>query len=307
MAERPLRSISGPIILSSITVALSAALLVGWIYVILRNQELSKQVAGNMWLLVGGIVFFAVIITVLVLFSVFLAREIREVRRQTSFIDSVTHELRSPLASLRLCLETIARRELSVDKQRELRDMMLGDVERLSAFVDDILEASRLSHGDRSQAISDVRVLDLVSRCASNVVRRHNVASDALVIEVPEDLTLRCDATALEVIIKNLLDNAVKYSGARPRVVVRARELGATVELVVVDDGIGIPRDEIKRIADRFYRVSGEQVRARRGTGLGLFVVSALVRNLGGKLKIHSEGPGHGASVQVRLPTAVRA
>jgi signal transduction histidine kinase len=307
MARRPMRSISGPIILSSITVALSAALLVGWIYVILRNQELSKQVTGNMWLLVGGIVSFGVIITVLVLFSVFLARQIIEVRRQTTFIDSVTHELRSPLASLSLCLQTLARRELAPEKQRVLREMMLADVERLSAFVDDILNASRLGHGDRSHAVSDVQLDELVARCATNVARRHDVQEEAVRVDVPHGLVLRCDPTALELIVKNLLDNAVKYSDDSPNVTVSAREEGTTVELEFVDQGIGIPREELKRVLERFYRVSEEPVRARRGTGLGLFVVSALVRNLGGKLRIYSDGRGLGTRVQVRLPIGLRA
>ena len=116
MAKRR-RSISGPIVLSSVSVALSIAMLVGWIFVLVRNRELTKGVVFNTWMLVGGVASLITIITVLVLFTVFLAREIGEVRRQDSFIDSVTHELRSPLAAIRLCLETLRLTGLAPEKR----------------------------------------------------------------------------------------------------------------------------------------------------------------------------------------------
>ncbi|MBL4689796.1 MAG: hypothetical protein JKY37_34730, partial [Nannocystaceae bacterium] len=170
--RRRTRSISGPIVLSSVAVALTTALLAGWIYVLVRNQH----VVGitSVWFLVIGIISFLAIITVLVLFSVFLAREILEVRRQTTFIDSVTHELRSPLASLRLCLDTLQRRELPKDKVDLLRSMMAGDVERLTAFVEDILEASRLELGIGGSDVSDIDLAALTRRCAQQAVRRYD-------------------------------------------------------------------------------------------------------------------------------------
>ena len=137
--RRATRSISGPIILSSVSVALTATLLVGWILVIYRNQVLTQNWVGNAWLVVAGVVFFGAIDTVVILFPVFLAREILEVRRHTSFTDSVTHELRSPLASLRLCLQTLAREDLKDHQRDQLREMMLIDVERLTGFIVDIL------------------------------------------------------------------------------------------------------------------------------------------------------------------------
>jgi signal transduction histidine kinase len=306
VAARPLRSLSGPIILSSVTVALCAALLVGWIWVILRNVELSRQYVQNTWLLVVGVLSFAVIITVLLLFAVFLAREFREVRRQTSFLDSVTHELRSPLASLRLCLETLARRELDADKQRELREMMLDDVERLTGFVDDILEASRLTHGWGPQAVERVDLRGLIDVCAANVARRHRIDRGAIDVDIPHGVVVRADPLALEVVVKNLLDNAVKYSDRDAcHVTVRAHLRGVDVDLEVMDRGIGIPRADLHRVFERFYRVPQEDVRARRGTGLGLYVVSALVRGLGGRLRAQSEGPGKGTTMWVRLPRQV--
>lgn len=304
MASRRQRSISGPIIFGSASVALSAALLVGWVYVILKNQELTQQWVANLWLLVAGIFSFSVVITVLILFSVFLAREILEVRRQTTFVDSVTHELRSPLASLRLCLETLGRSGLGEAQREQLREMMLDDVERLSAFIDDILEASRLEHGEQGgREVRRVELTPLVERCATAVRKRHKIPGDAIRIEIEDGLDLVSDPTALELIVKNLLDNAVKYSEEPVDVVVRAHPTRSNrMRLEVIDKGVGIPKRALGRVFDRFYRVDTEVVRTRRGTGLGLFVVKALVKTLGGKLRAYSHGSGRGTRMSIDLP-----
>jgi len=309
MARRRSRSIGLPILLSSITVALSAALLVGWILVILRNLELTRtfQYSASTTLMVAGIVSFAVIITVLVLFSVFLAREIREVRRQTSFIDSVTHELRSPLASIRLGLETLARADLANEQRERLREMMLDDTERLSSFIDDILAASRLEHGDVEQEVQEVPLRALVEECVVSVARRHRVQADVVEVDVPEQIRVTTDPTALEVVVKNLLDNALKYSDPPYEVRVSARmPAGDTVVIAVADAGLGIPKRDLKRVFQRFYRVPDQAASSRRGTGLGLFVVSAVVRSIGGKLRARSEGKGRGTTIEVLLPRAGR-
>ncbi len=307
-AHRKGRSISGPIILSSIAVALTAALLVGWILVIYRNQVLTENWEGNAWLMVTGIVSFVAIMGVLVLFSVFLAREIMEVRRQTSFIDSVTHELRSPLASLRLCLQTLDRAGLRTAQREELREMMLDDVERLSAFIDDILESNRLGQQAEGRAIGVVPLAPLVQRCVTTTAKRHRVDPSSITVQIPPGTVLQTDPVALEVILRNLLDNAVKYSDAPPTVGLRANPIAkGGFRIIVHDRGMGIPRRALKRVFERFYRVDDEQVRSRRGTGLGLYVVAALVRGVGGRLRAYSEGPGTGTRMEIDLPArAVR-
>jgi signal transduction histidine kinase len=244
--------------------------------------------------------------TVLVLFSVFLAREVREVRRQTSFIDSVTHELRSPLASLRLCLETQAREGLAPSQRQRLREMMLDDVERLSAFVDDILESSRLAHGPEARGVEAFELDALVRRCVAGTAKRHRIARESIDVELPPGLVLHTDPVALEVVLRNLLDNAVKYSDPPCRVGLRVGEgHRRALVLEVSDHGVGIPKADLKRVFDRFYRVDDEAVRSRRGTGLGLFVVASLVRGLGGRLQAFSRGPGEGTRMVVTLPPRV--
>lgn len=298
------RSISLPITLASVAVALSIALLIGWTIAAVRRVRATDPIAPDFWLIVAGILSLVLIMSVLVAFSVFLVREILEGRRQTSFIDSVTHELKSPLASIKLCLETLERPELSPPQRETLRRMMLLDVERLSTFIDDVLEANRVAHGRRAHLMTEVSLADLVRQAAESVATRHNLPADRVQQDIPPDLRLTTDRTALETVLRNLLDNAVKYSTSGAVVRVRATPSQDGEVLVEVQDaGIGIDRRDLKRIFERFYRAPTEEVRARRGTGLGLFVVAALVRSLGGRVEARSEGLGHGTTIRVRLPT----
>jgi len=302
MARRK-RSISLHVILASVTVALSLALLVGWILLILRNWELT-QVTQDVWLLVAGIISFVVIMTVLVLFVIFLAREILEVRRQDSFIDSVTHELKSPLASLLLMVQTLQRHHLDEERRGELLDMMADDIDRISVFVDDVLVASRVAFGKTTYRVVDVNLHKIIEQCITRVSKRYKLESGRVSAQVASDLDLKTDETLLEVILNNLLDNAVKYSDRPVEVHVEvSRSAPTKIQINVSDNGIGIPKASQKRVFDRFYRVPGEEVNKRRGTGLGLFVVASLVKSLDGQVKASDGLKGRGTTMSVVLPT----
>ncbi len=299
-------SISVPITLGAVTVLLSVALLVGWSFLLGQKMQRSADIAGDVWLLVLGAASFVLIIVVLVLFVISLARGIIEVRKQDTFIDSVTHELKSPLASLQLCLETLEREGLDGADREHLREMMLDDVDRLRAFIDDVLEANRLSYARPGMLnLSDVPLAELVEDCAESVRLRHKLEPNELLIDVDPDLVVSTDRAALEIVVKNLIDNAAKYSG-RPALVevIARREPDHKVLLEVRDNGIGIDRKNLKRVFHRFYRVEDQEVRRRRGTGLGLFVVGALVKQLGGRVEALSEGRGLGTTMRVELPVA---
>lgn len=302
-SRRKLPSVAVPIVLGAVAVPLTTALLVGW--TVLLGQKISTHEVGtDIVLLVLGAVAFTAIITVLVLLSIFLVREIREVRRQDGFIDSVTHELKSPLASLKLCLETLGRTNLAVEQRDKLRTMMLHDVDRLTAFIDDVLQASRLAHESAATNLDEVDVAAVIHACAVSVAHRHSIDEATIGVDVPSGLKVITDAISFEIAMKNLIDNAVKYSGDPVRVDVDAvyeadaRRLTVSVR----DHGIGISRGDLKRVFDRFYRVDHESVRRRKGTGLGLFVVSALVKNLGGRVTAESDGPGKGATMRIIIP-----
>jgi len=299
-------SISIPITLGAITVLLSIALLVGWSFLLGQKITRSADVAGDVWLLVLGALSFVLIIVVLVLFVISLARGIIEVRKQDTFIDSVTHELKSPLASLQLCLETLGREGLEGDAREKLRRMMLEDVDRLRAFIDDVLEANRLSYARPGMLnLSDVSLTQLVEQCAASVRARHKLEPNEVLVDVDPEIIVSTDRAALEIVVKNLIDNAAKYSERPARVeVVARRESNQTVRFEVSDNGIGIDRKDLKRVFHRFYRVEDQEVRERRGTGLGLFVVWALVKQLGGKVQASSEGRGQGTTMRVELPVS---
>ena len=297
-------SISTPITLGVITVLLSIALLVGWSFLLGQKIMRSADIAVDVWLLVLGALSFVLIITVLVLFVISLARGIIEVRKQDTFIDSVTHELKSPLASLQLCLDTLGREGLEGDAKEKLRSMMLEDVDRLRVFIDDVLEANRLSYARPGMVnLSDVSLLELTRDCADSVRLRYKLSPEEVAIDVDPDLVVATDRAALEIVVKNLIDNAAKYSSRPARVEVRGeRDPDGKVLLEVSDQGIGIDRKNLKRVFHRFYRVEDQEVRERRGTGLGLFVVWALVKQLGGKVHALSEGRGQGTTMRVELP-----
>jgi signal transduction histidine kinase len=302
MARRNLPSISVPIVLASVTVPLAMALLVAWTLIFAQNLAEGQATAQNVWLLVLGSVAFMAIMTVLVMFAIFLVREILEVRRQDSFIDSVTHELKSPLASIKLGLQTMARPQIDSDKRELLRSMMLDDVDRLSSFIDDVLQASRLAHDRVTMDRKSVPLYDLVEECAESVRARHRLEHDAIVNEVDPELIVYTDRAALQVVVRNLIDNAVKYSDTVDVRITATVASDGSVDIEVRDHGIGIEPKDLKRVFHRFYRVQTERVRTRKGTGLGLFVVSALVRNLGGRVEALSDGPGHGTTMRVSLP-----
>jgi len=303
MTGSPNRSISLPIVVSSIAVLMTVALLIGWVLVISENLPLTRAFSGNRWLLAGGVASFALVMSVLVLFSVSLVREILESRRQQMFIDSVTHELKSPLASIKLCLDTLARPGLSAPQQVELRNMMVSDVERLTVFVDDILQASRIAHRRRSQTWTMVDVTALIRTAMDSIQRRYALADDAIQLTAPDRIETFTDPTALEIIFKNVLDNAVKYSSAKPSVQVGMRLYDSGhLGIVVRDHGIGIEHNQLKRIFKRFHRAPDPLVNERSGSGLGLYVVHRLVRNLGGRIQAESDGPGKGTTMRIRLP-----
>lgn len=303
MARRGIRSISVPITFGAVTVPLSVFLLVGWTTFTARNIAESGAVAESVWLLVLGVLSLVVIMSVLVMFSIFLAREILEVRRQDSFIDSVTHELKTPLASIKLCLQTLEREGIPAPKRAALQKMMHDDVDRLATFIDDVLQASRLAHDDVSMGVEEVPLASVVQHGVEVVATRHKIDAATLTVAIDPELVVWTDPAALEIVVRNLLDNAVKYSGGHVEIRISAHlEDGHVVVIEVVDRGIGIPRKDLKRIFHRFYRVQEPGVRSKKGTGLGLFVVSALVRNLGGSVEADSPGPGQGATMRVRLP-----
>jgi two-component system, OmpR family, sensor histidine kinase SenX3 len=290
------KSVAFFIALGACLVALAVALSVGWI--ILNWREVA--------LLVLGIVFFNLLIFGLVLNTTFLIREIRQNEQHDAFINAVTHELKTPVASIRLYLETLKTRDVDEHQRQEFYNIMLADNDRLSKTVEQVLRASRTRHRRRHISKSAINLGEMVRECLELARVQYGLNETHLMYkESPEASNARVsgDIDELRAAFANLLDNAVKYSDEQVRVVVSvsaADEKRVTVR--VADQGIGIPQTQLKRIFKRFYRVPGRFMARVKGTGLGLFIVKSVVKKHGGSVYAESAGVGHGSTFTVQLP-----
>jgi two-component system, OmpR family, sensor histidine kinase SenX3 len=292
------RKIAAFIVLGSCLVALAVALNIGWILLNWREGLL----------LILGIVFFAVIITGLVLNTIFLVREVRRNEQHDTFINAVTHELKTPLASIRLYLETLQRRDLDAEKRQEFYRVMLEDSDRLLRLVEQVLHAARIPRlGLVHRFPVDMR--PLVRESLETARWRHHLPDgafefhDSLPGEVPA--TVVGDPEELKLALSNLIDNAVKYSGPDVHVAVELAVVEPNrIAVRVRDRGIGISPNELKRIFRRFYRIPGVVATRVKGTGLGLFIVRSVARKHGGTVSAESEGPGRGSTFTLWLPVA---
>ncbi len=292
------KSVAFFITLGACLVALAVALNVGWI--ILNWREVA--------LLVFGIIFFVVLIFGVVLNTTFLIREIRRNEQHDAFINAVTHELKTPIASIRLYLDTLKTREVDEAQRREFYNIMLADSERLLLTVEQVLRAGRTGMKRRRIANSVINLGEMVQECLELTRVRYGLSESALIYSVsPEVSSARVsgDVDELRAAFSNLLDNAVKYSDKEVAVSVSVSALDdKRLAVRVADKGIGIPSAQLKRIFKRFYRVPGRFMARVKGTGLGLFIVHSVVTKHGGRVFAESAGLGHGTTFTVLLPRA---
>jgi signal transduction histidine kinase len=290
------------IVLGSLAVGAAVALNVSWIVLNWREGLL----------LVLGIVFFLVIIAGGVLNTIFLVREVRRNEQHDTFINAVTHELKTPVASIRLYLETLQRHEdLPVEKRREFYEVMLEDSRRLQRLVEQVLLAAR-SPRQRLLHRAPVDIRALAQECVVVSRVRHRLDPETLTFldRTPQALEaiVLGDAEDLRAAVLNLVDNAVHYSTDPVRVTVEVEPLPqAQIAVRVRDAGIGISRAELKRIFRRFYRMPEAVALRLKGTGLGLFIVSSIARKHGGRVFAESDGPGRGSTFTLALPLGRRA
>jgi len=282
--------------LGACLVALAIALNVGWI--LLNWREVA--------LLVLGIVFFLAIIFGLVLNTTFLIREIRRNEQHDAFINAVTHELKTPIASIRLYLETLKTREVDDAQRAEFYDTMLADSDRLLQTVEQVLRAGRTGLRRRRITTSVINLSDIVRECLEITRVRYGLNDTHLLyFESPEAESAKVsgDVDELRAAFSNLLDNAVKYSHKEVCVSVSVSNVDEKrVAVRVSDKGIGIPSAQLKRIFKRFYRVPGKFMARVKGTGLGLFIVQSVVRKHGGRVFAESNGLGRGSTFTIQLP-----
>jgi signal transduction histidine kinase len=297
------RSIGYPLALGITLMVIAVALGIGWQFLAVGNlRSAADGLSGLQWLAIGlGSLFALVMFVGLLLLCIWLVREIRSNQRQQAFLDAVTHEMKTPIASLRLYLDTLQRHDVPLERRRAFVARMQEDVARLERTVTHVLAAARSEERVRIRPADPVDLTAIVRDAAEDVQRAHGLAPEAIAIARRRPLVALGDAGELAVVFRNLLENAVKYS--EPPVEVRialSESADGRVRVEIADRGIGIAPRELRRIFRRFYRVG----RDAAGLGLGLFIVNSLVRRNGGRVAARSEGVGRGSRFTVTLRAA---
>jgi signal transduction histidine kinase len=298
-----------PITLAVVMITLVIALLVGW--VVLTVREVDKSAAFWVLLLVGTL-FLVLVLVGVVLYLLISIKGIRLSQRQSNFVDSVSHELKSPIASLKLYLQTLSRRSVSEQEQANFFRFMLEDVERLDGLINHMLDAARLDQEPLEADIVDVELSDVLASCAETACLRYRLPLDIMRLRI-NPAVVRARPVDLEMVFRNLIDNAIKYGGPAGEVTIRGEHVfaappgagpltgRAALRVVVSDRGQGIAREHLPRVTERFFRVDPARSRQLGGTGLGLAIVKHILRRHRGHLAIESE-LGRGTTVTVFLP-----
>jgi signal transduction histidine kinase len=278
-------------------VTIAVTLNVGWLVLNWKEGVLA----------VLGLILFLVIIAGVVLNTIFLVREIRRNEQHDSFINAVTHELKTPVASIRLYLQTLQSRELDEEKRREFYRIMLEDSDRLLHTIDQVLRAG--ATGSRLRRIARVRlnIAEITRECVELAHTRFHLGPDALefVEHTRAEPIVLGDGDELKAAVWNLIDNAVKYSPGDVRIRVALEELdNQRFAIRVTDQGVGISAHELKRIFRRFYRIPASVAVRTKGSGLGLFIVRSVARRHGGRAFAESAGAGCGSTFTLLLPSA---
>jgi two-component system sensor histidine kinase SenX3 len=252
-----------------------------------------------------GVVLASVIISGVVLNTIFLVREIRRNAQHDAFINAVTHELKTPVASIRLYLETLQTRAVDEAKRQEFYQIMLDDSNRLATTIEQVLRTGRVGQVSRTLNRSQIDLGEVVEECLVRARQLHHLDSEALEYRSGSQVTVLGDAEEVRAAVSNLVDNAVKYSGKDVKVTVETANLNGKFACVrVIDRGPGIAKTELKQIFKRFYRVPGPLGTRVKGTGLGLYIVRSVALRHGGRAWAESEGLGRGSTFVLQLPIA---
>ena len=284
-----------PITLGVVLMTLNVTMLICWIVIL-------AQAAG--WgALIVGVVVFAVILVGLSFYLFLMIKEVRLNQRQANFVDSVTHELKSPIASLKLYLETLEMRAVSEEQRAKFYRVMDQELERLDHLITQLLEVGRIDAIGEQSAPEDILVDSMVRRCGAAACAHHKRDEAETISYDLQQAVLFARPLVTETIFRNLMDNAIKYAGepARVEVTVRVTDRGRVITRIA-DNGHGVPPELRKHIFGMFFRAGSELTRRQKGTGLGLYIVSNLVRQMKGRVSVHDRPGLSGSVFEVDLP-----
>ncbi len=296
------RSLSLPILLAIVMIVLLVVLTVGWVLLAVFGALQSTH-SGIYWALLSiGTTFILLLLVGVVLYLILSIKAINLTRRQSNFIDSVTHELKSPIASMKLYLQTLHRHQVSQQVQADFYRFMLEDVERLDHLINQMLDAGRLEAERSPDENEEIPLAELLRDCAASVCLSYRVPQEVVEFDLlPAAVVAR--RIDLQVAFRNLIDNAVKYAGTPPRVQVTMSVVSnGQVFVRIADNGRGIPHNLRRRIFGRFVRLGLELERDKPGTGLGLYIARTLVRRYRGQIRVRDPKTGPGTVFEVQLP-----
>ncbi|MDB4766390.1 HAMP domain-containing histidine kinase [bacterium] len=297
-------SLKFPITLGVTMIILIIALIIGWV-ILTTVIALQSPQAGFYWALLSiGTSFLAIVLTGVVFYLTLSVKAINLTRRQSNFIDSVTHELKSPIASLKLYLQTLDIREVSEEERETFHRFMMDDVERLDNLITHLLEAG-YADKVRSYDVEAIDLAEIIQQAVRSVTLRYRVDETVVKTDLQSCLinTTRVDAI---MIFRNLIDNAVKYADQDPEVQITLKLEGDFAVCHVSDNGPGIPKKLRRKIFGRFVRLGRELRREKPGTGLGLYIVRTLVRRAGGKVTVLDEEDFNHDDTKMRTTFEVR-
>lgn len=269
-----------------------------------RGIEPPVDPSSGTSILVIGIVALVMVLVGSVLLFIWGQRQASSVRQQRSFVSSVTHELRTPLASIHLAHETLLSRSLQEATRERLLKMSLLDIDRLTRLVNQILISSRLDRGLAmfQDDIQTIRICERLREISLTLTHLDPDAEKRVTVECPEDLCFRMSDNAFNLILGNLIENAFKYSPAKSPIKIHVQPDGGLIRFSIEDSGIGLDKKEKRKIFKMFYRGYQAANKAIPGTGLGLFIVKTSLEQLGGKIQVESDGKGQGSVFHVWLP-----
>jgi signal transduction histidine kinase len=268
-----------------------------------QQQKLYKEYNSKKWMIIGeGSVFFLLLLAGTYMIHRGFRKERWFNRQQQNFLLAITHELKSPLSSIKLGLQTLQNQKLKKQEKEEVLDSTSQEMERLQNLVDNVLFAARF---EQETGTPDFKVHNF-SHITEKVVEQVKQATNKPVqfkTDIAPDLKVEGEGTGLTVLVQNLLSNAVKYSPPGKTVQVNLAEKRKSIQFKVKDQGPGIPEKEWTNIFKRFYRVGDEDTRNTKGTGLGLYIVDQVVKRHSGTVEVQNQ-PAQGTEFTITLPKA---